>query len=658
MIPRKALWIGLLLLAPIFSVPLWAQDEPQDQLLQTEKALDANAVDAKAVDAVEAEKSDDLMEMSLEDLMKVEITVASYAPKAIREQPGIVTVITRKDIESCGARDLIDIINLVPGFRTVSEVHEVISLGCRGIYAAEGKILLLIDGIEMNENLYGYFILGEHYPAEMIEQIEIIRGPGSAMYGGNAEMAVIKITTRGQKASGTILSSTVSVNSGHATYRNSILNSHNEDKWGYSIYASGFRGNRSNEEYKTIYGYTYKMEDESRVTPEFYNVGVRYDKLKLRAIHDAYDYYYKDSYGDINGRRRAIFDTTAFSGEYEFAISDQLKITPKIIFRRHNPWSYEINGVTTTDRVGERITYNILSQYQIDEKSLLSLGVEYYEDVSCINGDDGPTYRNKSYFAQYEVTTPLGDISLGGRYEDHSYAGTDFVPRFALTKVYDKFHYKLLAAQAFRTPNILNVGTGITSEKTTTYEGEVGYQFSDSILWTVNAFHLTIEDPLYWNGSAGNYINASPVASYGLESELRYVPSWGDVKIRYGWYQTDRAGVPLWRSDDENQAAAFPNHQISVDLTYNLPKDSSINLNGFITSDYESYKISHGLPTEHFNSSPIFNIYYMKKIDNIKLGLGISDLFNERETISSYNSYQAPVPQMGRAFYFTFALEV
>ncbi len=127
------------------------------------------------------------------------------------------------EIERSGARDLIDILNLVPGFRSVSEVHETISLGTRGVYGAEGKIQINIDGIEVNENLFGYILLGNHHPAEMIEQIEIIRGPGSAIYGGTAELGVIKIITRGAGRDLNFARTNVSLNRGKINHRESVL---------------------------------------------------------------------------------------------------------------------------------------------------------------------------------------------------------------------------------------------------------------------------------------------------------------------------------------------------------------------------------------------------------------------------------------------------
>jgi len=138
----------------------------------------------------------DFDEMSLEELLNVELTVASRKALSGRESPGIVTLLTREELRAAGARDLMDALRLVPGFSFGVDVQGVAGLGVRGFWAHEGKVALFIDGVEMNENLYATLQLGNHYPVELIEKIEIIRGPGSAVYGGTAELAVIQVTTR------------------------------------------------------------------------------------------------------------------------------------------------------------------------------------------------------------------------------------------------------------------------------------------------------------------------------------------------------------------------------------------------------------------------------------------------------------------------------
>lgn len=69
-------------------------------------------------------------------------------------------------------------------------------MGISGNWGHEGKLVLLIDKIEMNETLYSTLQFGKHYPVVNLEQIKIIRGPFSAMYGDFAANAIIKIISR------------------------------------------------------------------------------------------------------------------------------------------------------------------------------------------------------------------------------------------------------------------------------------------------------------------------------------------------------------------------------------------------------------------------------------------------------------------------------
>ncbi len=138
----------------------------------------------------------DFEELNLDRLLGLEVSVASLRATTLRESPGIVTVITRDEILYSGARDLVDVLMMVPGFFFAVDVQGVVGIGIRGQWAHEGKLLLIVDDQEMNELGYQTLAFGHHYPVEAIERIEIIRGPGSAIYGGNAELGVIKVTTR------------------------------------------------------------------------------------------------------------------------------------------------------------------------------------------------------------------------------------------------------------------------------------------------------------------------------------------------------------------------------------------------------------------------------------------------------------------------------
>jgi outer membrane cobalamin receptor len=127
--------------------------------------------------------------------------VASRLDFTARQAPGIVTVITREEIINSGARNLMDVLRLVPGLDFGVDVESSLGLGVRGNWAYEGKILVLVDGQRYNESFFGSAQL-ERISPEQVERIEIVRGPGSAVYGGFAELGVIKDNHQERQAIG------------------------------------------------------------------------------------------------------------------------------------------------------------------------------------------------------------------------------------------------------------------------------------------------------------------------------------------------------------------------------------------------------------------------------------------------------------------------
>ena len=113
--------------------------------------------------------------------MNINVSVASILPSTGRESPGIITVITADEINRTGVQDLMQVLQQVPGFDFGVDVEGVIGIGVRGNWAHEGKALLLWDGMELNEDLYATLQFVQHYPIDRIKQIEVIRGPGSAV---------------------------------------------------------------------------------------------------------------------------------------------------------------------------------------------------------------------------------------------------------------------------------------------------------------------------------------------------------------------------------------------------------------------------------------------------------------------------------------------
>ena len=142
--------------------------------------------------------------MSMDGLSQAELTVAiaSIKARSVEEEPGIVSVVTTNQIRDTGARDLSDVLMLVPGSSVDEDVQSMAGLTIRGMRAQEGKALLIVDGVEVNEPLLGSLPILNHIPADMIEQLEIIRGPRAAQYGGDAGLSAIRVTPKGAALDG------------------------------------------------------------------------------------------------------------------------------------------------------------------------------------------------------------------------------------------------------------------------------------------------------------------------------------------------------------------------------------------------------------------------------------------------------------------------
>ena len=127
------------------------------------------------------------------------VSVASQEGEPLRETPVITSVITGEEIRRMGARTLNEVLLTVPGFSDIQDHNEIYS-SLRSIYgSAQQKILVLRDGHRLNMRFYSEANFGPAIGLDNVERVEIMRGPGSALYGDVATAGVINIITRDAK---------------------------------------------------------------------------------------------------------------------------------------------------------------------------------------------------------------------------------------------------------------------------------------------------------------------------------------------------------------------------------------------------------------------------------------------------------------------------
>ncbi|MEW8403746.1 MAG: TonB-dependent receptor [Candidatus Thiodiazotropha taylori] len=162
------------------------------------------------VHALHDEKLDHFLSLSLQELMDLEVTISTDTRQTVAKAPSAVTVITEEDIKATGATNLVDILESVPGIHIRAN-----QFGFRPLIQIRGatatQTLLMVNGVSMRDLLWGFGFFWKGMPVSSIERIEIIRGPGSALFGADASAGVINVIT---KAASKISHNEVGVRSG------------------------------------------------------------------------------------------------------------------------------------------------------------------------------------------------------------------------------------------------------------------------------------------------------------------------------------------------------------------------------------------------------------------------------------------------------------
>lgn len=649
----------------------------------------------------------DIDNLSLEDLLNIKTSVASKTEKSTRESPGIVTVITKEEISKMGARDLIDVLSMVPGFNFAHDVQGVVGLAIRGNWAHEGKFSLMVDGQEMNELLYSSTQFGNHYPVDHIKQIEIIRGPGSAIYGGFAELGVVHIITdRGADINGAKAVVTYGqMREGLGRRNLSLQVGKKVGDWDISLAGLVGQGRRGDGTYTGYTGngtpppnynhevYEYSDNDANNLNPSWFNLGLNNGAFDFRFIYDNYQTTSRGQYGYSGGLAKGLpnnFESIYAGLKYDFRASEKLTITPYINYRDQAPWHVTDSQVVTVtdeeifDVQVNRARLGISALYQLSDSSLL-FGAEYYVDKAHANqwsGSGGPvvfsmTGNNDIEFdglaAYTQLTHNFGifETTLGARYEELN-APTDrkvskTVPRFAITKASEKWHLKGLASQAYRVPSVFNFvadygvnGTSVIKpETTTTYEVEGGVSLSSKSYLTANVFSIRIDDPIIYEYSGTDFYRNYPrVETQGFEVEYKKKSKSGFTTANYSYYQKGTNKVSAYAVPGRKELLGIPQHKLTylssfrTGLSKWVVTPSVVYMRSKSTYEYDIAGDSEILT--QLPSVTLINLYFTYPnfiVKGLELGVGVFNLWDEENRfVQPYNSELGNVPAPSREF--------
>lgn len=626
------------------------------------------------------DNSSKFYDMSLEELMNIKVSVASIKPLTTRESPGILTIINEEEIRSLGFRDLMDLLNTIPGFDFGVDVEGIIGLGIRGNWAHEGKFLLLIDGQEMNENLFSSTQFGNHYPLENIKQIEIIRGPGSAIYGGFAEYAVINIITKnGADLQGMTVSATNSFNA-HGLSGSRANLSIGKKINDFSVALDGYAGwaQRSDRTYNDFIGNSYSMKRNSGITNYFTNTSLEYKKIQIRFISDLYRINNRDYYtSSLSRAYEEHFDSYFLELKKDIKAGKMISICPKISYKRQLPWNY--TGTSFKDEMevynvsSEKLSGNLAASLDPSKKVNIQAGIDWagfrsinYEENSYDkNGKSTTTYFNQAAYLQTLFRMRLADFTLGARYNFSNRYGTSIIPRIGITRVIHKVHFKCLYSNAFRLPSTENINSGknIKPEKTWVFELETGITINSNMFLSLNAYNIRTYNTIvyYYDefNDADAYKNYYGSGTQGIEVVYKVKHAYGWAELNYALYNSrqsfrqDNYEVP----DNENVLLGLPAHKLNAKGTIKFNSRLSIGTSltwiskryGCIGKNNQGISIIRTYPSVFTANLNVMADHFLTK--GLQVSLGVNNITNSSiQYIQPYNSYHPPLPGQSREY--------
>lgn len=621
-----------------------------------------------------------MRKMSLEEILDVKISIASQTPLSMREAPGILTLITKEDILNCGARDLMDALNLlVPGFHFMQSEFGPIGIGVRGLWAYEGKVLLLIDGIECNEDGFSSVILGNHFLLENVDRIEIIRGPGSVIYGGSAGLAVINIITKKpEQLEGGYAG--LQVSRMYETFSHRNLSFGTGKKFGeLGLSLTGYfgEGRLSDRDYIPYFTGVSSLETQKiKFNPVNLNFNLNYKGFDFRSIFEKQYLYYSFP---IN------FTSFYLQAKYDYQVSEDFNFTVKIDEKIQKPWRFEsrgllpVNGelIDTTYRNhkttrGTKISASAL--WEFFENTHFLSGFEFfninvdsdladgYIEIPLGNNEYDANLNNYVAFGQIMYLPELVNLTVGGRIEHSSIWGTYFVPRIALTKIMGSFHIKAMISQAYRNPSGRYFNEKIKPEKGMNYELEAGFQITSSNFIVLNLYDIHYKDIITVKPDSSFYDfpygNLDKIGSRGIELEYKMIKNRFNLGFNLSYYTITENTLELFKAyQDDDDILGFPSLKINSFAGIKFSENVSINpsityigsrygyIKGFFPTS-QNEQMRHIL--KKFDPTFIVNLNFRTKdifTPGLQLDLGVNNLLNSNyEYIQAFRGNSAPLP--------------
>ena len=534
---------------------------------------------------------DALAELSLEQLLDVKITSASKFSQRVSDAPASVSVLTAEDFRTYGWRTLAEALASVRGLYVTSD-RAYSYLGARGFQPVgdyNSRVLLLIDGYRLNDNIFDQAQVGREFglDVDLIERIEIVRGPSSSVYGGNALFGVVNVITRPAASVGGVELSGVLGSFDAGEVRASLgktlaggarlvlsVNHYQSDGPVLAFPGEPSTGGApvADTDFEKGHGFFAKFEDggfrlsvmdserTKGLTGGLYATPIDPRNTSIDQ-HSFIDAAYTRTLGAIEWTGRASYSEYEYLGDYYYGPTTLSKDVAEGKW-----WNAEIKGVTTLGR--HKLVFGLEYQDNLRQDQS-NFDVEPY---ALFLGDRRKSRRTGLYVQDDFAMSERVAVSGGLRYDAYDYGDAQVNPRLGMIcRLGERTVAKLLYGTAFRPANayeayysypLVQAGNvNLQPESITTYDAVLETVPVENSRLVASFYQNKIKDLIVYTfdpvNALSRFENQGKASVRGIEVEAEYAwKSGARLRTSYAWqHAKDEAGSTL--ANSPRQLAKF-----------------------------------------------------------------------------------------------------
>lgn len=596
-----------------------------------------------------ADDQSDLSPLSLEELLNIQVTSTSRRDESQQLAPGVITVVTAQEIQQYGARNLRDVIDRLVGMQVLSShqrPQNKTSIRAMNGAHQEGWEVVLLNGRPIHDGTDGGFNFDLYvgFPLDMIDHIEIIRGPGSVIYGTNAMAGVINIITKDAHKS--INETRIDIGAGSFNRRQLQLST----LTGGTDYSLNIGINSVRADGDSVSG----VVDKDNI-PGTYDMGENSDNIVINGKYKGFT---------LN---TMVMNNNQDSGGSTF----QLPSSPMKKRRNYLDVGY-LYDITSGWDVSLNYTVNIETfDWQISESGGRNHYNDRYDmaeaivrgniasDLNLLFGANTSTYKtefmtgfpassmsNKSAYTQIDyMLSPKQKIIAGIQLNKPEDTRSDLSSRAGFIQGFgENWWLKLLYSEAYRSPNLqeakINAPTLrgnplLDPEKVATYDAQLIYQ-TPKQYWAIALYDTILNNLIVRvSGTPTTFANQGYVHFQGMELE-------GRVEVNEDFNLIGNYSYQINKTDSGVENSTFaPNMMAKLGASYSGIYATNIGIFNSYIGKSTDLSVTNGAPLrnpkpEAYNlltaniSVDTAKMWGIGKSGHSSLALYLDNLLNER----------------------------